>query len=63
MAADDVRADQCQPAAEHLARAFGFLGKRWTAIILGHLSHGDRREQALSPIRVPLPSLAAPRGC
>ena len=41
MAADDVRADQCQPAAEHLARAFGFLGKRWTAIILGHLSHGS----------------------
>ena len=28
-------------AAEHLARAFGFLGKRWTAIILGHLSHGS----------------------
>ena len=41
MATDDVRADQCQPAAEHLARAFGFLGKRWTAIILGHLSHGS----------------------
>jgi DNA-binding HxlR family transcriptional regulator len=41
MAAGDVRADQCQPAAEHLARAFGFLGKRWTAIILGHLSHGS----------------------
>jgi DNA-binding HxlR family transcriptional regulator len=40
MAAEDVRANPCQPAAEHLARAFGFLGKRWTAIILGHLSHG-----------------------
>ena len=36
----DASADQCQPAAEHLARAFGFLGKRWTAMILGHLSHG-----------------------
>jgi DNA-binding HxlR family transcriptional regulator len=23
-----------------LARAFAFLGKRWTALILGHLSHG-----------------------
>jgi DNA-binding HxlR family transcriptional regulator len=40
VAAEDVSADQCQPAAEHLARAFGFLGKRWTAMILGHLSHG-----------------------
>lgn len=34
-------AGECQPAAEDLARAFGFLGKRWTAIILGHLSHGS----------------------
>jgi DNA-binding HxlR family transcriptional regulator len=40
MPAGDVSADDCQPVAEHLARAFGFLGKRWTAIILGHLSHG-----------------------
>jgi DNA-binding HxlR family transcriptional regulator len=26
--------------AEHLARAFAFLGQRWTAMILGHLSRG-----------------------
>jgi DNA-binding HxlR family transcriptional regulator len=30
--------DQCIPAAEELARAFKFLGKRWNAVILGHLS-------------------------
>ncbi len=35
-----VTADQCGPVAEDLARAFRFLGKRWTAMILGHLSHG-----------------------
>jgi DNA-binding HxlR family transcriptional regulator len=37
-----VRAEPaaCEPVAEDLARAFGFLGKRWTALILGHLSHG-----------------------
>jgi DNA-binding HxlR family transcriptional regulator len=40
VAAEDVSAEQCGPAAEHLARAFGFLGQRWTAMILGHLSHG-----------------------
>jgi hypothetical protein len=37
-----------RPAAEHLARAFGFLGKRWTAIILGHLSHGPAGFRDLS---------------
>ena len=31
---------QCIPAAESLARAFGFLGKRWNAVVLGHLSGG-----------------------
>ena len=48
MAAEDVSADECEPAAEHLARAFGFLGKRWTAIILGHLSHGPAGFRDLS---------------
>jgi DNA-binding HxlR family transcriptional regulator len=43
-----VPAAECQPAAEHLARAFGFLGKRWTAIILGHLSHGPAGFRDLS---------------
>jgi DNA-binding HxlR family transcriptional regulator len=38
--AEGVAADACEPVAEDLARAFGFLGKRWTALILGHLSHG-----------------------
>jgi DNA-binding HxlR family transcriptional regulator len=43
-----VSAGECQPAAEHLARAFGFLGKRWTAMILGHLSHGPAGFRDLS---------------
>jgi DNA-binding HxlR family transcriptional regulator len=33
-------ADACVPSAEALARAFRFLGKRWNAIVLGHLSAG-----------------------
>jgi DNA-binding HxlR family transcriptional regulator len=41
VAAEEVSPNECEPVAEHLARAFGFLGKRWTALILGHLSHGS----------------------
>jgi DNA-binding HxlR family transcriptional regulator len=48
MAADGVSAEQCEPAAEQLARAFEFLGKRWTAVILGHLSHGPAGFRELS---------------
>jgi DNA-binding HxlR family transcriptional regulator len=48
VAAEDVSADECEPAAEDLARAFGFLGKRWTAMILGHLSHGTAGFRDLS---------------
>jgi DNA-binding HxlR family transcriptional regulator len=48
VAAEDASADECGPAAEHLARAFGFLGKRWTAMILGHLSHGPAGFRDLS---------------
>ena len=48
MAPEDVSAEECEPAAEHLARAFGFLGKRWTAVILGHLSHGPTGFRDLS---------------
>jgi DNA-binding HxlR family transcriptional regulator len=48
VAAGEVSADQCQPAAEHLSRAFKFLGKRWTALILGHLSHGPAGFRDLS---------------
>lgn len=33
-------AAECVPSAEALARAFRFLGKRWNAIVLGHLSAG-----------------------
>jgi DNA-binding HxlR family transcriptional regulator len=32
--------EQCIPAADPLARAFRFLGKRWNAVVLGHLSAG-----------------------
>ena len=32
--------DACVPAAAALARAFRFLGKRWNAVVLGHLSAG-----------------------
>src|ERR1700755_3300060 len=35
-----VTAEPCAPVAEDLSRAFLCLGKRWTAMILGHLSHG-----------------------
>jgi DNA-binding HxlR family transcriptional regulator len=39
-AMSSVAHEQCVPAAESLARAFRFLGKRWTAVVLGHLSAG-----------------------
>jgi DNA-binding HxlR family transcriptional regulator len=32
--------EACIPAADALARAFKFLGKRWNAVVLGHLSAG-----------------------
>jgi DNA-binding HxlR family transcriptional regulator len=35
-----VAVDQCVPVAGALARAFRFLGKRWNAVILGHLGNG-----------------------
>jgi DNA-binding HxlR family transcriptional regulator len=41
-------AEQCVPAADALARAFRFLGKRWTAILLGHLSEGPAGFRELS---------------
>ena len=47
-AAGRVTAAQCGLAAEDLARAFRFLGKRWTAMILGHLSHGPAGFRDLS---------------
>ncbi len=38
----------CVPAADALGRAFGFLGKRWTALVLGHLSAGPAGFRELS---------------
>src|ERR687892_263010 len=38
MAARPISAEECVPAAEALARAFRLLGKRWNAVVLGHLS-------------------------
>ncbi len=43
-----VTADQCIPQAELLARAFTFLGKRWNAVVLGHLSAGPAGFRELS---------------
>ena len=43
-----VAADQCIPAADLLARAFRFLGKRWNAVVLGHLSAGPAGFRELS---------------
>src|SRR3954463_9491425 len=39
---------QCVPASESLGRAFKFLGKRWTAVLLGHLSGGPAGFRELS---------------
>jgi len=41
-------ADRCVPAAEALARAFRFLGKRWNAVVLGRLSEGPAGFRELS---------------
>jgi DNA-binding HxlR family transcriptional regulator len=43
-----VRTEQCIPAAESLARAFRFLGKRWNAVVLGRLSAGPAGFRELS---------------
>jgi DNA-binding HxlR family transcriptional regulator len=40
--------DECIPAADALARAFRFLGKRWNAVVLGHLSAGPAGFRELS---------------
>jgi DNA-binding HxlR family transcriptional regulator len=41
-------ADECAPKAAMLARAFRFLGKRWSAMILGQLSGGPAGFRDLS---------------
>jgi DNA-binding HxlR family transcriptional regulator len=43
-----ISAEQCKPAAALLARAFRFLGKRWNAVVLGHLSAGPAGFRELS---------------
>src|ERR687896_243394 len=43
-----VDSDQCIPAADMLARAFRFLGKRWNAVVLGRLSTGPAGFRELS---------------
>jgi DNA-binding HxlR family transcriptional regulator len=40
--------ETCIPAADALARAFKFLGKRWNAVVLGHLSAGPAGFRDLS---------------
>ena len=40
--------DMCVPAADALGRAFKFLGKRWNAVVLGHLSAGPAGFRELS---------------
>jgi DNA-binding HxlR family transcriptional regulator len=43
-----MRVEECIPAADALARAFKFLGKRWNAVVLGHLSAGPAGFRDLS---------------
>jgi DNA-binding HxlR family transcriptional regulator len=38
----------CIPAGAALGRAFKFLGKRWNAVVLGHLSSGPAGFRDLS---------------
>ncbi len=48
MATTKHRAEMCVPATDALSRAFQFLGKRWTALVLGHLSAGPMGFRELS---------------
>jgi DNA-binding HxlR family transcriptional regulator len=43
-----ITAEQYVPAADALARAFRFLGKRWNAVVLGHLGAGAAGFRELS---------------
>jgi DNA-binding HxlR family transcriptional regulator len=43
-----VSPEECIPAADALASAFRFLGKRWNAVVLGHLSAGPAGFRELS---------------
>ena len=46
--AAEITHAECIPAADALARAFAFLGKRWNAVLLGHLSREPRGFKELS---------------
>ena len=39
---------RCVPSADPLTRAFGFLGKRWNAVVLAQLSGGPAGFRELS---------------
>jgi DNA-binding HxlR family transcriptional regulator len=43
-----ISPEECVPAADLLARAFRFLGKRWNAVVLGNLSAGPAGFRELS---------------
>src|ERR1700755_934230 len=45
---EGIEPEACIPAADALAKAFTFLGKRWNAVVLGHLSGGARGFRELS---------------
>jgi len=44
----DAASDACQRSDVALARAFGFLGKRWNAVLLGILGGGPTGFRELS---------------
>ena len=54
-------ADACIPKADLLARAFKFLGKRWSAVVLGHLSEGPMGFRDLSRALGISPSMLSDR--
>ena len=56
-----VDAAACVPRAELLARAFKLLGKRWNAVVLGHLSHGAMGFRDLSRAIGVSPSMLSDR--
>jgi DNA-binding HxlR family transcriptional regulator len=54
-------ADACVPKADLLGRAFKLLGKRWNAVVLGHLSHGPAGFRDLSRAIGVSPSMLSDR--
>ena len=56
-----VDAAACVPKADALGRAFKLLGKRWNAVVLGHLSHGPAGFRDLSRAIGVSPSMLSDR--